>query len=722
MSAILDRPVPAWAKLVAQYKGYLVPLGFISLLVVIIVPLPPVIMDVLIAMNISIAVITLLTTVYISSVLEFSVFPALLLGTTLFRLVLNIASTRLILTADANSPQEAVGVAGKVISAFGSFVAGDSVIVGSIIFLILIIVQFVVITKGATRISEVAARFTLDAMPGKQMAIDADLNAGIIDENEARDRREKIQQEADFFGAMDGASKFVRGDATAGIIITVVNIIGGFSIGAIHKGWSLGETVEVFTRLTIGDGLVSQVPSFILAIAAGLVVTRTGATDALGDEMADQLAAKPIALILAASFLAMLAFTPLPALPLLGVAITLAGIAFFMTRTQRAIASQAQAQAQQQAATQANAEAPEVDKLLKLDTMELEIGYGLVAIVDANSGGDLLDRISAIRRQLTVELGLVMPPVRIRDNMSLEPNQYRVKIKGNAVEEGTVYPTKLLAMDPGVATDEIEGIPTREPAFGLNAWWIEPAQRDRAESLNYTVVDPTSVLATHITEIVKKHAQELLTREEVSNLIENLKERAPRLVEDVVPEIVKLGDLQKVLQNLLRERVPIRDLETIIETLADWSPRTPDLDILTEYTRNALKRTITLQHAVPSEVSADGSRQTDRIICVTIDPALEDVINSYVDRTANATNLAMPASVATRIASKILESLKPVMGAGHQPVILASPQVRAIVRQIIEPHLPSAAVLGYNEIVPSIEVESMALVAPPEGLGQPAVA
>jgi len=714
--AVLDRPVPNWARFVARHRSMLAPIGFISLLIVVIVPLPPVAMDILIALNLSLAVITLLTTVYINDVLEFSVFPALLLGATLFRLVLNVASTRLILTADANSPDEAIGVAGRVISAFGTFVAGESLVVGAIIFLILVIVQFIVITKGATRISEVAARFTLDALPGKQMAIDADLNAGIIDERDAKDRREKIQREADFFGAMDGASKFVRGDAAAGLIITAVNIIGGFAVGAIEKGWSISESLDVFTKLTIGDGLVSQMPSFILAIAAGLIVTRTGSKESLGDEMSRQLAAKPVSLAIAAGFLGVLAFTPLPAAPLLAVSAILLTVAYFMNSQGRSDA-RAKVQAEQQQQQASRPEPPAVDKLLKLDTMELEIGYGLVPLVDAGQGGDLLDRIAATRRQLAVELGLVVPPVRIRDNMSLEPNGYRLKIRGAPVAQGEIMPGRLLAMDAGVATGRIEGRHTKEPAFGLDAWWIDPGQKDRAEGLNYTVVDPTSVLATHISEIVKGHADELLTREEVANLIEQLKERSPKLVEETVPNLVKLGELQKVLQALLRERVPIRDLETILEVLADWAPRTKDMEVLVEYVRNGLRRTICQIHAVPGEPGADGRPKPDRIVCVTLDPGLEDLINGYIDRSGSATSFSMPARVANGVARQIIKALEPVMTAGHQPVVLASPQVRATVRQILEPHLPAATVLGYNEILPQVEVESMALVSAPDGEG-----
>ncbi len=695
----------------------IVPVGFMMLVAVIVVPMPPIVMDMLIAANIALAIIILMTTMYMEEPLDFSVFPSLLLGVTLFRLVLNVASTRLILTADASSPEQAIGVAGEVISAFGSFVAGGSLIVGVILFLLLIVVQFMVITKGATRISEVAARFTLDAMPGKQMAIDADLNAGVINEGEARTRRQRISQEADFFGAMDGASKFVRGDAIAGLIITAINIAGGFAIGWLKKGWAPARSAEVFTILTIGDGLASQIPAFIVSIAAALIVTRSGAKTDLGSQMTGQLVSNPTALGLTAGFVTLLAFTPLPALPLLSLGAALGGGAWFITRAKRRkLADDATAAQAQQSA---GPPAPPVEDLLKVDTMELEVGYALVSLVDIKQGGNLLDRITAIRRQLAAELGLVMPPVRIRDNMTLQPNDYRVKVRGSAVATGDTRPGMLLAMDSGIVTGELEGIPTKEPAFGLRAWWIEPALRTRAESMNYTVVDPTSVLTTHLAEIVKAHADELLTREETNNLVTQLQQRSPKLVDEVVPKIVSHGELQKVLQSLLRERVPIRDLETIIEALSDWAPKTKDLDVLTEYVRNALRRSICQQYAVPADParaqSLPGAKPPAplRIVCVTLDPAFEDLISGYIERSAAGTTVTMPARVAGAVARRIVQALDPVVGAGFQPVVIASPQVRAQVRQILEPYLPGAGVLGYNEIVPGIEVESMALVTAP---------
>jgi flagellar biosynthesis protein FlhA len=705
---------PAWARSIARHRGMIVPIAFVFMIVVIVVPLPPVLLDLMISLNIAVSVIILLTTIYMAKPLEFSVFPSLLLGTTLARLVLNIASTRLILTADASSPAEAATAAGHVIQAFGEFVAGDSLFVGVVIFLIIVIVQFVVITKGAGRVSEVAARFTLDAMPGKQMAIDADLNAGVIDEAEARQRREEIRQEADFFGAMDGASKFVRGDAVAGIIITLINVLGGFAIGVIERGWPAGQTAEVFTKLTIGDGLTSQIPSFIIAIASALIVTRSGSREDLGQELTGQLMSQPKGLFITSGFLALLALTPLPTIPLLGCAIGIGTVAFTMVRTSKRNRQQAADTAT--AVASAKPEPPPVETLLKVDTLELEVGYGLVSLVDPGQGGTLLDRIAAVRRQLAMELGLVMPPVRMRDNVQLQPHEYRVKVRGASVASGAVHPDRLLAMDSGLSGGTIEGEPTREPAFGLDAWWIDPGQRARAESLNYTVVDPTSVVATHLTEIVKQHADELLTRQEVANLLESVKERAPKLIEETVPAIVKPAELQRILQNLLRERVAIRDMETILETLAEWAPRTKDPDILTEYVRNGLKRAICQQYA---QIDADGK---STLACVTLDPALEDIINAHIERTSAGTTFSMPARTASAIAESLATALRRLTAGGSHPVVIASPQVRAAVRQIVEPQMPAVAVLGYNEVATGIEVESMGLVSPPTAISRQHVA
>ena len=709
--------LPAWVLAIHKHRTMIVPIGFVLLLAVLLVPLPPVIMDALIAFNISLGVIILLTTVYMKRPLDFSVFPSLLLATTLLRLVINVASTRLILSADASSPEEAAGVAGEVISAFGDFVAGDSLFVGVILFSILVLVQFMVITKGATRISEVAARFTLDAMPGKQMAIDSDVAAGVIDEDEARTRRDEIRREADFFGAMDGASKFVRGDALAGILITIINILGGFAVGAIEKGWPAAQTAEVFTKLTIGDGLTSQIPSLVISIAAALIVTRSGSKAELGEEMTGQLVSQPKAMIITGVFLAALAVTPLPTIPLITTSAAMFGLAWAMRRAVRRSAETAELQARTEATEQATqTEAPEVEALLKVDTLELEVGYGLVGLVDKGAGGDLLDRISAIRRQLAAEMGLVMPPVRIRDNMQLGPDEYRVKVRGNVVARGEVRPSKQLAMDSGLASGPLSGEATKEPAFGLDAWWVDAGRRGRAEAMNYTVVGPTSVMATHITEIVKDHAEELLTREEVNNLVIQLKEKAPKLVEEAIPGVVKTQDIQKVLQALLRERVSIRDMETIVEAMAEWAPKTGDVEVLTEYVRNALRRAITLQHSQPIEGGGL------KLVCVTLDPALEERVLAYVDRGPTGTTVSLPAREAQLLTGQITSALERLATSGHLPVVVCSPQVRGVMFQLLEGRVPGVAVLGYNEVVSGVEVESMALVMPPEAEGEPTLA
>ncbi|MEM9372610.1 MAG: flagellar biosynthesis protein FlhA, partial [Planctomycetota bacterium] len=496
----------------------------------------------------------------------------------------------------------------------------------------------------------------------------------------------------------------VKGDAIAGIIITAVNIAGGFAVGIIERGWPAGQVAEIFTKLTIGDGLTSQVPSFIISIAAALIVTRSGSKANLGNELTGQLTSQPTGLGITAGFVAVLALTPLPTIPLLTTATGIGVLSWAMNRAGKIRKQEAveQAISEQQAKPP---EPPPVEDLLKVDVLELEVGYGVVSLVDAGQGGDLLERIGAVRRQLAVELGLVMPPVRIRDNMQLPPNEYRLKIRGNIVATSTVEPSRLMAMDSGLTTGPVEGIPAKEPAFGLDAWWIEPSMRSRAESRNYTVVDPSSVLATHITEVVKAHADELLTRQEVNNLLEGLKEKAGKLVEETIPGIIKPGDLQKVLQALLRERVPVRDMETIVETLADWGTKTQDADVLVEYVRNALRRTICAQYAAPGE----NGKLT--LVCTTLDPALEDQIDAYIERGGHGTSLHMPANIARQVADAIAEQLKRVSARGRLPAVIASPTVRAVVWQILSPHVQGVAVLGYNEIVSGIEVESVGLVS-----------
>jgi flagellar biosynthesis protein FlhA len=683
---------------VHQNRGMLFPIAFMALLIVLLVPLPTFILDLMLICNITLSVIVLVTTMYVQSPLEFAVFPSLLLAVTMFRLVLNVATTRLILTAHGDVTEAMYG-AGHVVQTFAEFVTHGSLAVGIIIFVIIFIIQFIVITKGAGRISEVAARFTLDAMPGKQMAIDADLNAGIITEPQARERRESIAREADFYGAMDGASKFVRGDAIAGIVITFVNVLGGLYVGIVEQNWTLFECMKLYTKLTIGDGLVSQIPAFVLSLAAGLIVTRSSSRANLGEEMLGQLFAKPKAMIIAASFLALLMFTGLPKMPLLVLGSCCGGLAYTLTKSQRR--AQLAAVAREKEKTSARKEPEKVEKLLDVDTMELEVGYGLVRIVDASKGGDLLERISMIRRQIASELGIIVPPVRIRDNMQLGANDYVSKIKGQTVARGVTYPEQFLAMDNGATSGPIPGgTLTSEPAFGLPAYWITEPQRPQAELLNYTVVEATAVVATHLTEVIKSHAYELLTRQEVKNLLENLKARVPALIEEVVPTLVKPGELQKVMQNLLRERVPVRDLETILEALGDFSSRTKDLEVLTEYVRNALARTICKQYV----------DDRDRIWCLTFEPALEDVINGHLDRSERGTTNTMSAQTTQQLVKQIASKMNELTQTGRTAVLLCSPQIRSAVRRMIEGPLPQVAVLAYNEIISDVSVEAVGLI------------
>ncbi|MBN1764423.1 MAG: flagellar biosynthesis protein FlhA [Sedimentisphaerales bacterium] len=683
-------------------RDLVLPMAAISLIFVMLIPLPTWMMDVLLAANLAFGAVVLLTTIYVTSPMELSVFPSMLLAATLFRLVLNCATTRLILTAGDRTGDTAA--AGHVIEAFGNFVAGNSLVVGVIIFVILVVIQFVVITKGATRISEVAARFTLDGMPGKQMAIDADLNAGLINEPEARRRREEITREADFYGAMDGASKFVRGDAIAGIIITLVNIIGGLAVGMLQYKWDIAKCFEVFTKLTIGDGLVSQIPAFIISISAGLIVTRSTARTNLGNELISQLSSQPKALLVAAIFMGMLAFAKLPTLPLLALAASCAGIAFTVRRSQKRTAVEKERVKQ---AAAAPSKQDKIEDLLPVDRMELEIGYALIRLVDAKQGGDLLQRISMIRRQIAIELGIIVPSVRIRDNVRLGPNDYSIKIKGVQVASGQAYVDQFLAMDSGATTAKINGRETQEPAFGLPAVWIPAARKEQAEMMNYTVVDCSSVLATHLTEVIKSHAAELLTRQDLNALLDTVKERSPAVVDEVVGGTLKAGDIQKILQALLEENVPIRDMETILETLGDWGSRTKDLEVLAEYVRNALARNICAQYR-----DDDG-----KIHCVTLDPGLEDTINRHIERSERGSFMTLPPAMASQIIQAFSQYLKRLIQVGSSPVVLCSPQIRMQLRRLLATSISKVVVLAYNEIVQDIQIESVGMVT----LEQPSV-
>ena len=687
MALTLDNS--ATLQFLTRHRGILFPACAAALIFVILIPLPTQALDFLLLINMLLTIVVLMTVMYIRAPLEFSSFPSLLLAMTLLRLVLNTATTRLILSNGA----QGTSAAGRVVETFGQFVAANSLAVGVIIFLIITVIQFVVITKGATRVAEVAARFTLDGMPGKQMAIDADLNAGTIDEVEARRRRTEISREADFYGAMDGASKFVRGDAIAGIIITFINILGGLYVGLVEHNLGILQCLEIYTKLTIGDGLVSQIPAFILSVGAGMLVTRSAGQTNMGEEVLGQLLAKPVALVLAAGFLAVLMLTPLPKFPLLCMATGCAFLALMLRRNQFTVVQKATDQRVRE-----QTKPPKIETHLPVDPLELQVGFALVRLIDRARGGDTLDRVAGIRKQVALESGLVVPPVRIRDNVTLEPNQYMILLRGQEVARGEIYPDQLLAIDSGVAGGSLPGLEVREPAFGLRAWWLPPDRREQAERLNYTVVEPTGVLATHLTEIIKRYAAELLTRADTQHLLDHLKQRNAGLVDEVIPILLKGGEVQKVLQNLLRERVPIRDLETILETLGDWAPKTKDAEILTEYVRNALARTLCGQY-----------KDTHGVVhAITLDPATEDYIQGNIQRLEHGSSLTVPPDRQAELALKIRRQVESASSAaaGAPVIVLCSPQVRLWVRRLIEPVLPQTPVLALNEIIRGVDVKA----------------
>lgn len=681
-------------SLATHGQGLIFPIAIVASVLVILIPLPPGLMDVLLAANITVAVIVLLTTIYVKTPLEFSIFPSMLLATTLARLVLNVATTRLVLT---RAETHGLNAAGGVISSFSDFVAGEGkLVVGLIIFIIIVIIQFAVITKGATRISEVAARFALDGMPGRQMAIDADLNAGIIDEKEAQRRREEITQQADFFGAMDGASKFVRGDAIAGILITLINIVGGLAIGMLEAGMSFSEAAELFTMLTIGDGLVSQVPAFLISLAAGLLVTRSTKTSDLPQQFMSQLFSRPQALALSGGFLCILVFTSLPAIPLLTIGGSCIGLAIMLNK-QRARDEVAEAEA---AAEPEPPPESRVEDYLTVDPMEIEIGVGVIRLADPNRGGDLLDRIQRVRQNVAADIGIIMPKVRIRDNMRLDQNQYRIKINDMPVADDFVYPGMLLAMDSGLTTGPIDGTPAKDPAFGTPAKWISPGVRDQAEMFGYTVVEPVAVLATHLTEIVRKHADEILTRDSTKHLIDELKETQPAVVEELIGKAMSLAEVQQILQMLLREQVPIRHLSTILETLGDYASRTKDPILLTEYVRHRLARAICTRYR-----DAEG-----RLYVVTLDPAIEDRVRAGFEHNERGLFIRMAPQAVEILCRQIAAQLEQLLNAHHPPVLLVSPQIRAALKQLTESHIPQLVVLSYNEITRDTQIESVGIV------------
>ncbi|MEX2176759.1 MAG: flagellar biosynthesis protein FlhA [Pirellulaceae bacterium] len=681
----------------SNWKDLVLPVGLIASVLVILIPMPPYVMDVLLAANVAVSVIVLLTTVYVRTPLEFSIFPSLLLATTLGRLVLNVASTRLILT---HAGEDGMLAAGGVIKAFGEFVAGDQLVVGVIIFVIIIVIQFVVITKGATRISEVAARFALDGMPGRQMAIDADLNAGIIDEKQAQGRREEITQQADFFGAMDGASKFVRGDAIAGIIITLINIIGGFVIGVAQMNMSFAESAEVFTMLSIGDGLVSQVPAFLISLAAGLLVTRSTQKTDLPAQFINQLFSNPRALAVAAGFLSILVLTNLPKIPLLAIGAGCASLAVVLTRKNKA--AEVKEAASVKAASDADKKVEErIEDFLTIDPMEIEIGAALVKLASPKYGGDLLPRITAVRQSVAAETGIILPKVRIRDNIRLGETQYRIKIANNPVAQGEVLPGRLLALDSGVTTGKIAGIETRDPAFQQPAVWIEQGLQERAQMLGYTPVEPTAVLATHLQEVVRRHADELLTRDATKHLIDELKKTSPAVVDELIPNPMKISDVQQVLQMLLREEVPIRQLSLILETLGDMAGKTKDPVFLTEYVRHRLARTICTRYR-----DAEG-----RLHVLTLDPALEDKISAGIEHTERGLFIRTPPQTIEKLTERIGQELPKLTRGGKRPILLVSPQIRAGLKQMTAPNLPRLHVISFNEVTRDTKVEIVGIVS-----------
>lgn len=668
-------------------------LGLYLMLAIIffIVPIPNFLLDLLLALNISVAMIILFTSLFSREALDMSSFPTLLLFTTIFRISLNVSSTKLILMT---------GEPGNVVETFGQFVGGGNLIIGGIVFLILILVQFMVINKGSERVSEVTARFTLDAMPGKQMAIDADLNTGAITDEEAKNRRQKIQDESAFFGSMDGATKYVKGDATAGLIITVVNFVGGLAMGVLYQNLEMTEALEKFAILTIGDGLVSQIPSLMISLATGILVTKVSKEADIGDVLVNQLFSIPKVLYMVGGAMIVLGvFTTLNV-----VLFSAYGIIFIITGRMiaaRMEVGEIETEAGEEESLADEIRRPEnVTSLLQVDPIELEFGYGIIPLADVNQGGDLLDRVVMIRRQVALELGCVVPMIRLRDNIQLNPNQYLIKIKGVPVSEGEILFDHYMAMNPGYVEEEITGIPTFEPSFHLPAIWITESQRERAESLGYTVVDPPSIIATHLTEVVRSHLDELMTRQDVHNLIETVKEGNETLVSELVPKLLGVGEVQKVLQNLLQEGISIRDLVTIFETLADYAPTTRDTDVLTEYARQSLKRAISSKYFPSNETTN----------VVTLDPKIEQEIMGSVKQTEQGAYLTLDPDVTQGIINSVQEEVAKLEELGKNPIVITSPIVRMYFKKLTADYFKDLIVISYNEIDSNVELQSVGMV------------
>ncbi len=666
-------------------------IGIAGILLVMMIPLHPFALDMLLSFSISFSLIILLVSVYVQKPIDFSVFPSILLIITLLRLSLNVASTRLILLHGNEGP----GAAGQVIKAFGSFVVGGNYVVGFIVFLVLVLINFIVITKGATRIAEVAARFTLDAMPGKQMSIDADLNAGLITDAEARRRRREIELESNFYGAMDGASKFVRGDAIAGIIIATINILGGLIVGVLQQGMSVADAARVYTLLTVGDGLVTQIPALIVSTAAGMLISRSTGSSDLGKEVGGQLFAKPK--VIAAASVILLIFGLIPGMPkisFLAIALISGIIAY------RTFKSSQKVEDMEEKPPPEPVEEP-IEALLPLDALELEIGYSLVPLVDAGEGGELLERIKALKRQIAVEMGFVTPAIHIRDNLQVKPGEYVVKLKGVEIAKGEIQMGHYLAITAGNEGAKITGIEAKEPAFGLPAVWIDEKEKESVQAKGFVVVDPAAVITTHLTEIIKTHADELLGRQDVQSLLDSLAVSHPKVIEELIPNIVPLGMLQKVLQRLLKERISIRDLLTILETLADYAPLTKNVDTLTGYVRQALARMITKEYK-----DADGN-----ITVIMVSPDIEDRINKSVQHTEYESFVAADPTLIQEVVGNLKKFIKIFSDKGLPPVILCSPNIRGYLSKILEKFFPNIAVLSHNEIISDVNIKSLGMLA-----------
>lgn len=668
--------------------------GILGIVLMIIIPLPPFLLDVMLAINIAFSVLILLLTLFSTNILQLSIFPTILLVTTLFRLGLNISSTRLILGQ---------GYAGNVIESFGSFVVGGNYVVGVIIFLIIIIVQFVVITNGSSRVSEVSARFTLDAMPGKQMSIDADLNAGMMDEKTARKKRRELQQEADFYGAMDGASKFVKGDAIAGIIVTTINVLGGIVIGVVMLDMSFSESVQTYIRLTIGDGLVSQIPALLISTSAGILVTRADSDENFGSLLGKQLISVPTAIAMTGVVLIVLGLLPgLPKLSFFTLGIAAIAISFLLNKEEKekALEEIESAQYQEEDVEPSIDTAEDVSSLINVEPIEVEIGYGLIPLADESNGGDLLQRIVSVRRQCAIDMGILVQPIRIRDNLQLNPNQYSIKIKGNVVAIYDLMPTMLLCMNPMGMSIDIEGIQTKEPTFGLDALWINKDKAEEAELYGLTVVDPTTILVTHLLEIIKSKSHELIGRQEVKAIIDATKERYSAVVEELIPDLMTLGEVQKVFQNLLREKIAIKDRVTILETLADHSRNTKDIELLTEYVRMAMSRSI----------CSELVDESNSITVATLSMEVENLIGNNLQRSVNGTYPAVDPDTTNRIFTNIQSMTENINFNNNRPILLVSPKIRAPFRKLVEMVFPHVTILSLNEVPSDIQIKAQGVI------------